>query len=131
GSPLTLQAGFFCLLMAPEAYAPLRQFAAHYHDRAAARAAVSQVAAAFDGLPDLDAQAGDGNVAPLKGCQTPDEDGASAGRVAPPASLVAHGLTVRAAGRPDPVLDDARLALQPGMHAALMGPSGSGKTTLL
>ena len=131
GSPLTLQAGFFCLLMAPEAYAPLRQFAAHYHDRAAARAAVSQVAAAFDGLPDLDAQAGDGNVAPLKGCQTPDEDGASSRRAAPPASLVAHGLTVRAAGRPDPVLDDARLALQPGMHAALMGPSGSGKTTLL
>src|SRR3546814_14568968 len=53
GSPLTLQVGFFCLLMAPEAYAPLRQFAAHYHDRAAARAAVSQIAAAFDGLPDL------------------------------------------------------------------------------
>src|SRR5690606_20779202 len=85
GSPLTLQAGFFCLLMAPEAYAPLRQFAAHYHDRAAARAAVSQVAAAFDGLPDLDAQAGDGNVAPLMGCQTPDEDGASSRRAAPPA----------------------------------------------
>ncbi|WP_269320905.1 ABC transporter transmembrane domain-containing protein, partial [Bordetella petrii] len=52
GSPLTLHVGFFCLLMAPEAYAPLRQFAAHYHDRAAARAAVSQIAAAFDGLPD-------------------------------------------------------------------------------
>ena len=34
-SVLTLQAGMFCLLMAPEVYAPLRQFAAHYHDRAA------------------------------------------------------------------------------------------------
>jgi len=51
-TPLTLHVGFFCLLMAPEAYAPLRQFAAHYHDRAAARAATAQIAVAFEGLPD-------------------------------------------------------------------------------
>src|SRR5690606_21968346 len=51
-TPLTLQTGFFCLLMAPEVYAPLRQFAAHYHDRAAARAAVAQIAQVFDGLPE-------------------------------------------------------------------------------
>lgn len=51
-TPLTLHVGFFCLLMAPEAYAPLRQFAAHYHDRAAARAATAQIAAVFEGLPD-------------------------------------------------------------------------------
>ena len=50
-SPLTLQAGLFCLLMAPEVYAPLRQFAAHYHDRATALAAVTQIALLFDGLP--------------------------------------------------------------------------------
>src|SRR5690606_17320141 len=49
---LTLQVGLFCLLMAPEAYAPLRQFAAHYHDRAAARAATAQIATAFEGLPE-------------------------------------------------------------------------------
>ncbi|KDB75674.1 ATP-binding/permease protein CydD family protein, partial [Bordetella bronchiseptica CA90 BB1334] len=50
-SVLTLQGGFFCLLLAPEVYGPLRQFAAHYHDRAAARAAVAQIARTFDGLP--------------------------------------------------------------------------------
>lgn len=52
-SPLTLQASMFCLLMAPEVYAPLRQFAAHYHDRGAARAAVAQIAERFDPLPDV------------------------------------------------------------------------------
>src|SRR5690606_5035732 len=79
GSPLTLHVGFFCLLMAPEAYAPLRQFAAHYHDRAAARAAVSQIAAAFDGLPDPadgdpeDSRAAASETTPRgHGRQTPD-----------------------------------------------------------
>ncbi|MCC3263189.1 thiol reductant ABC exporter subunit CydD, partial [Paenibacillus polymyxa] len=30
----TLGIGVFCLLLAPEFYAPLRRLAAHYHDRA-------------------------------------------------------------------------------------------------
>ena len=48
---LTLQAGMFCLLMAPEVYNPLRQFAAHYHDRAEARAAVAEMSELFGALP--------------------------------------------------------------------------------
>ena len=123
-SPLTLQVGFFCLLMAPEVYAPLRQFAAHYHDRAAARAAVSQIAAAFDGLPDIAAQSplAEEALPPRPGCQPPAPAAAT---------LHAHALTVHAAGRPAAVLDAAQLALPPGAHVALMGESGSGKTTLL
>src|SRR3546814_1484955 len=39
--------------------------------------------------------------------------------------------TLFRADRPAAVLDDARLTLEAGMHAALMGPNGSGKTTLL
>ncbi|OWT59031.1 thiol reductant ABC exporter subunit CydD [Candidimonas nitroreducens] len=49
---LGLPLGLFCLLMAPEIYNPLRQFAANYHDRAAARAAVDCLAAVFGALPD-------------------------------------------------------------------------------
>lgn len=118
-TPLTLQAGLFCLLMAPEVYAPLRQFAAHYHDRAAALAAVGQIAALFDGLPREDeAEAGIGRL--------PGRADRGGG-----AAIAVAGLEVLAPGRGQPVLAGAALALSPGEHAALMGPSGIGKSTLI
>ncbi|TAL88516.1 MAG: ABC transporter ATP-binding protein/permease [Candidimonas sp.] len=66
-SALTLPWGLFCLLLAPEVYNPLRQFAANYHDRAAARAAVGHIAAAFDALPAVDWTAPGGLSFPLIG----------------------------------------------------------------
>lgn len=119
-TPLTLQVGFFCLLMAPETYAPLRQFAAHYHDRAAARAAAAQIAASFEGLPDTSAPFGDTHVT-----------AASADTCAEGVAVSVRGLSIQAPGRTSPVMDHASLALSAGEHVALMGPSGSGKTTLL
>lgn len=114
-----LRAGFFCLLMAPEVYAPLRQFAAHYHDRAAARAAVAQIDRLFDGLPET------GEPATGAEAQAADSGAAQA------LSLTAHALTVEAPGRPQAVLREAQLRLAAGEHAVLMGASGAGKTTLL
>ncbi|EJS91022.1 cysteine/glutathione ABC transporter membrane/ATP-binding component, partial [Pasteurella multocida subsp. multocida str. Anand1_cattle] len=34
-APLTLFVGFFCLILAPEFYQPLRDLGTYYHDRAA------------------------------------------------------------------------------------------------
>jgi ATP-binding cassette subfamily C protein CydD len=114
-----LKAGFFCLLMAPEVYAPLRLFAAHYHDRAAARAAVAEIDRLFDGLPETGKPVFDA-----------EREAAAAG-TAGALSLAVHALTVEAPGRPQAVLRDADLRLAAGDHAVLMGASGAGKTTLL
>lgn len=116
-SPFTLQAGLFCLLMAPEVYAPLRQFAAHYHDRATALAAVAQIATLFDGLPQEQDKAAAPQAAPLSGTGG--------------ARLAVEDLTMTAPGRPQAVLSEAALALAPGEQVVLMGPSGIGKSTLI
>lgn len=133
---LTLQAGMFCLLMAPEVYNPLRQFAAHYHDRAAARAAVAEIAAVYETLPVVGAPDG----------TQPEDPGAAAIRLAGggrqatasptqalrgAASLSASQLVVRVPGRELPLLHETDLALAPGESVALMGDSGIGKSSLL
>ncbi len=53
----TLGVGVFCLLLAPEFYAPLRRLAAHYHDRANALAAAAEVERLLGELPDAAASA--------------------------------------------------------------------------
>ncbi len=113
-SPLTLQLGVFLLLMAPEVYNPLRLLAAHYHDRATAKA----------GLEEITRQLGD----------LPIEPAAHADIAPRPGSAIAvalSDLTLRTPDRQRAVLVDAALGIPAGQHVALLGPSGSGKSTLL
>lgn len=112
--PLTLGAGVFCLLLAPEFYAPLRRLATHYHDRAAALAAMDEIALVLDG-PDMDAGA------------------RHAGSPVPPATALVRmrGVALRHPGGHRDVLRDVDLELHRDRHVALVGASGGGKTTLL
>ena len=139
GSPLTLQIGMFCLLMAPEAYAPLRQFAAHYHDRATAQAAVSELNRVFEGLPDISTLESIAPAAVAGAAHTAagNDAGGLAGESmhGTPRRSAAAALVIDdvAACRPDGgvIFSGLSLALAPGDHVAVMGESGIGKTTLL
>lgn len=116
GTELTLAAGMFLLLMAPEVYQPLRLLAAHYHDRASAKAAVAEIERELDALP--------GAVVPA--VAAPVADSAVAG----PATLELLRVALAdPTGRP--VITEADLALEPGARIAILGTSGIGKSTLL
>jgi ATP-binding cassette subfamily C protein CydD len=140
---MSLPLGLFALFMAPEVYNPLRQFAANYHDRAAARAAAGQLAALFEGLPTARHAGRPGSGAEFEWPRPAD---CRSSRAAPlsavaqrvPGAPVADAedvhvddLTVYAPGRARAVVRAANIVVERSVHVALMGASGSGKTTLL
>jgi ATP-binding cassette, subfamily C, bacterial CydD len=114
---LGAQAGVFVLLLAPAYFAPLRRFAAAYHQRQEALAAA-------------------GILAPLTRRAAADAGPGTAERTAAPASFSApgvglQGVTVRFAGRPRPALSGVSVFVPPRTILGVAGPSGSGKSTLL
>ncbi len=121
GDMLTLQAGLFCLLLAPEVYQPLRVLAAHYHDRAGAKAAAAAIAEQFDGLVRIE-------PVPLKDAVA-SPTAAQGGRES--RSLSLKGFTLKIPGRETPILENVDYTVAAGEHVALVGPSGCGKSSLL
>ncbi|MGY1640967.1 thiol reductant ABC exporter subunit CydC [Geodermatophilus sp. SYSU D00703] len=109
---VALAAGLTALLLAPEAFAPLRALGSAHHANEDAALAAAEARAV------LAAPA----AAPLP--PTPDDDPRGA-------DVAVRGLTVRFPGRAVPALPRVDLAARPGELVALRGASGSGKSTLL
>lgn len=110
---LTLFSGLFILLLAPEVFAPLRDLAQHYHDRATALGAAKGIRELLD---------------------TPSPAARRVGKAYPSGKApivtlqrVAAGYTVDTA----PVLKDMSLTFPAARTTLITGPSGSGKSTLL
>jgi ATP-binding cassette, subfamily C, bacterial CydCD len=106
---VTFSIALFVLILAPEAYLPIRLVGQHFHAAAEGLGAAEEVI----GLLEQELPAG--------------------GTEAPPERPVIHldAVGVTYAGRDHPALDPTTAVLPPGTLVAFVGASGGGKSTLL
>ncbi|MFM9612599.1 thiol reductant ABC exporter subunit CydD [Streptomyces niveiscabiei] len=105
---MDLYIGLVILILAPEAYLPLRQVGTQYHAAAEGLAAAEEIFAVLE-----------------------EPVPASGTAAVPQGAITVDGVTVRHPGRAVPAVESASFTVEPGETVALVGPSGAGKSTLL
>ncbi|HEY3504622.1 MAG TPA: thiol reductant ABC exporter subunit CydD [Actinocatenispora sp.] len=152
---LDLRTGLVVLLLAPEAYLPLRVLGARFHAGAAGLAAADDAFAVLDPpdpacrdvvgaesavVPQRVWFSGPGPAVGLAAAEAPKRVGeagrpvaASGGRSARRCGALVRfeDVTVRYDGRDEPALESFTLTVAAGDRLVLTGPSGAGKSTVL
>src|SRR5690348_5627211 len=101
---MDLYVGLVILVLAPEAYLPLRQVGAQYHAAAEGLAAAEEIFSVLE------------TPVPTTGSL-----------VAPEGEIGFEGVTVRYPGRSGDAVSDVSFTVEPGETVAVVGPSGVGK----
>lgn len=124
---MALGTALVAILLAPEAYWPIRRVGAEFHSAADGAAALVQISSE---LAPSSSPAAVGAATPTSPDDAGDGDRGGAPVPAPAASVTARALRYSYPGAADPVLDGVDLTAGVGL-TVLTGPSGTGKTTLL
>jgi thiol reductant ABC exporter CydD subunit len=103
--------GLLALILAPEAYLPLRQAAAQFHASADGLAAAGDAIAVIESVP-----------------RSPQQGRL---RITDPRIIRVDRVSVTHPGRPVPAPDRLSAVIRAGEITVLAGPSGSGKSTLI
>ncbi len=149
GGSLDLTTALLVLLLAPEAYLPLRAMGTRFHasmegvaaadaafavlDRTSDEPAPGTGASADDPDPGMSASASDpdpGTGVPASGPNL-RTGGAPGARLEGTPEIRLENVTVRYPDRDVPALEDVSLTIGAGERVALVGESGGGKSTLL
>lgn len=116
GGSLDFGTALLAILLAPEAYRPLRELGARFHASADATAVLDEMATVLDTPSVLDGTQSGAGPAPS---------------VAPSVAVHGERLVARLPGRASPVLDGIDVHVGRGRIVAVVGPSGAGKSTLV
>ncbi|WP_433496241.1 thiol reductant ABC exporter subunit CydD [Sphaerimonospora sp. CA-214678] len=132
---LDLPTALLVLLLAPEAYVPLRAMGTRFHASMEGVAAADEAFAVIDGREPRET-AGTEAAARAAACgrfapRVPPVPGRACAPAADPPEIRLEDVTVRYPGRDVPALDRVRLTVSPGERVAVVGRSGAGKSTLL
>lgn len=118
---LDLATSLFVLILAPEAFQPVRQVGVHYHDSADGMAAAAEAFAVIDGATDASEHPSGPTGRPVGDGVRVDDD---------PLVSVA-GFSHTYPGTDAPAVSDVSFDVDRGEFLVLTGPSGGGKTTVL